>query len=152
MAIVRWFRRASCGLTAAQSETALRLGDSCVGAYVRLHPGGNAEVRTVRKGEPFSFLVRPDGAAELLESRPRTWRYPLGRGLLFLGTTLAVTMVATIVGIKLFKDSRADAGLGWAAALCGIGLIAGFIGEGVLHSQVSRPSGESWERVGGAEF
>jgi hypothetical protein len=132
----------------------LRLGDSYVGAYARILADGDADVRTVRRGELLRYLVTEEGTARLIESHPRTWRYPLGRGLLVLGAILAIGMVAVIVLVKFLRDSSSDAGLGWAAALCGIGLVAAFIGETLLHSQVTRlrPTDESWERVGGAEF
>jgi hypothetical protein len=61
-------------------------------------------------------------------------------------------MIAVILLVEFVSDSSSYAVPGWAAALCGIGLIACFVGETLLHSQVTRPSDETWERVGGAEF
>lgn len=154
MAILQWRRRRPWAPTAAQTATILRLCDSYVGAYARILADGDADVRTVRRGELLRYLVAKDGTAELIESHPRTWRHPVGRGLLVLGAILAIAMIGVIVLAKFVRDSSSDAGLGWAAALCGIGLVAGFIGETLLHSQVTRtrPSAESWERVGGADF
>lgn len=137
--------------TPQQRATADRLADHYVGAYVQTRPDGNADLRTVDHGEIRHYLISRDGATTLVTAEVRTWRHPMGYGLLITGGFLTVVMAVTLVVAQL-THFRTEAELGWAAGLCGTGLVFGFVGQTLLTSQPRPPGGETWEYIGGADF
>jgi hypothetical protein len=128
-----------------------RLAEHYVGAYVHTRPDGNADLRTIEDGEIRLYLISRDGAATLVTAEERTWRHPVGYGLLIAGGLMAAAMTAFLIGAQLAHvDTETE--LGWAAGLCFVGLISCFVGETLVTSQPRPPGDETWEHIGGPDF
>ncbi len=135
--------------TAEQRETAYLLADSYSGAAVRTRLDGNVDLRTFEHGALRHYRISPDGTATLLEAWDRTWRHPVGYGLLIGGSVLGVAMVVTLV-VAPATDFRTASELQWAMWLIVVGFVLGFVGQTMLSP--SSPPGEHWETGGGADF
>lgn len=135
--------------TEEQRETAYRLADSYSGAAVRTRPDGSADLRTFQRGALRHYCISPDGTATLLEAWERTWRHPVGYGLLIGGSVLGIAMVVTII-VAQAAHFRTASELHWAMWLVGAGFVLGFAGQTMLSP--SSPPGEYWESIGGADF
>jgi hypothetical protein len=128
--------------TPPQQEAALSLCDSSVGGSVRSHADGTAELRTVATGEFRRYVIRADGTATLVESRPRTRRYAWSIALAWLGILLAFGSVIPVVFLKM-DDS-------WAAMMVVVGVVV-FVVGGALQPHGKPPPGERWTVIGTPE-
>ena len=128
---------------------AYRLADSFSGAKVRTRPDGSTDLRTFEHGALRHYRISRDGAATFVKAEARTWRHPVGYGLLIGGSVLATTMVVTIF-VAQAADFRAASELHWAIWLMGAGFVFGFVGEALLSPGAA--TGEYWESIGGPEF
>lgn len=136
--------------TEAQRATAYRLADSYSGAAVRTRPDGSADLRTFEHGALRHYRISRDGTATtLLKAARRTWRHPVGYGLLIGGSVLAVAMVVTLI-VAQAAHFRTESELQWAAWLVMVGFALGFTGQVLLSP--SAPPGEYWDSIGGPDF
>jgi hypothetical protein len=148
MAMLKRWRAEPWRPTTVQEEAALRRADPLIGARGRTRIDGVAELRTVEAGEVRQYLVRPDGTAKLVESRPASL---LDRRLDVVRPVVGWLMAAAVVWLMVSQAVSFLRGtVGYTAGLVFVCLIGLFVSEVVMNGEIEA-AGEQWERVGGAD-
>jgi hypothetical protein len=133
--------------TPAQEEAALRLS-APFGGHVRTFADGTAEFCTLERGGLRRYVIRQNGEATLVESRPAPPEYVSSQRLaprLMLLSFLAF-------GLIVLGGEKEWAVLFWLGV---IGFFLGFAwlwrAAGTMTPFATPPPGEHWEYIGGPE-
>jgi hypothetical protein len=115
-------------------------------------PDGAAEVLAVERGVYYRYLVRENGSAVIVESRPRNWRWPLEN---VVGWAFVVFAFGIPILFAVLDREHALSADPWAAISVFVGLIL------LLATWVVRPSPHhlmhpgqrwaDWDQVGWPE-
>jgi hypothetical protein len=106
--------------TREQREAVERLGRQGGGALALSDPDGTAEVLVVERGVYKRYIVQEDGSAEIAESRPRDWRWPLSLALTVAFLVFGFGIPILLIVLDRAGVLKADP---WAAFSVLIGMI-----------------------------